>query len=134
MFRMDVAKVNRDVAYVAMVVYICCKLMFLIFYLFLPDVCCKYVYLNVAYFTHICCKYFIWMLCIFYNDFHVFQMHVSNVSSTFRRMLQVLHLNVSKLDRVLHLPLRFVLPRLGVLSCSWCRLASTAPSLSFRCW
>ena len=30
-------------------------------------------------------------------------MHVSNVSCAFRCMLQVLHLDVSKVDRVLHL-------------------------------
>jgi hypothetical protein len=33
-FHMDVAKVDRDVAYVAMVVHVCCKLLFLMFYLF----------------------------------------------------------------------------------------------------
>jgi len=42
-------------------------------------------------------------------------MHVLNVSSVFRRMLQVLYLDVSKVDRVLHVP-RFLLPRLGVSS------------------
>jgi hypothetical protein len=39
----------------------------------------------------------------FYVFFQVFQKHVSNVSSIFRCMLQVLHLDVSKLDRVLHM-------------------------------
>jgi hypothetical protein len=33
-FRMDVAKVDLGVAYVAMVVHLCCKPMSLIFYLF----------------------------------------------------------------------------------------------------
>jgi hypothetical protein len=37
----------------------------------------------------------------------VFQMHVSCVSSAFRRMLQVLHLDVSKVDQILHLSLHF---------------------------
>jgi hypothetical protein len=44
---MNVAKVDRDVAYVAMVMHVCCKL---------PNVssvfsyvCCKCVYLNIAY-------------------------------------------------------------------------------------
>jgi hypothetical protein len=37
----------------------------------------------------------------------VFQMHVSCVSSAFRRMLQVLHSDVSKVDQVLHLCPRF---------------------------
>jgi hypothetical protein len=36
-------------------------------------------------------------------------MYVSSVSSAFRHMLQVLSLDVSKVDKVLHLP-RFLLP------------------------
>jgi hypothetical protein len=32
----------------------------------------------------------------------VFQMHVSSVSSVFKRVLQMLHLNVPEVDRVLH--------------------------------
>jgi hypothetical protein len=39
----------------------------------------------------------------------VFQMHVSSVSSAFIHMLQLLHLNVLKADRVLHLLPRFLL-------------------------
>ena len=74
---------------------------------FFSDVCCKCVYLNVAYASHICCKYFIWMLRMFCNGFQVFlqvfHTHVPNVSSIFRRILQVLHLDISKLDRVLHM-------------------------------
>jgi len=37
----------------------------------------------------------------------VFHMHVSSVSSTSRLMLQVLHLDILKLDPVLHLPRYF---------------------------
>jgi hypothetical protein len=33
----------------------------------------------------------------------VFQAHVSSVSSVYRRMLQMFHLDVSKVDRVLHM-------------------------------
>jgi hypothetical protein len=40
-------------------------------------------------------------------------MHISNVSLSLR-MLQLLHLDVSKLDRVLHLPHRLMLSRLVV--------------------
>ena len=36
------------------------------------------------------------------------QTHVSNVSFVFRHMLQLWHLDVSKLDRVLHLPPRLL--------------------------
>jgi hypothetical protein len=56
--RMDVAKVDRNVAYVAIVVHICCKLLFLMFHLFFPDVCYNCVYLHVAFVSHICCKCF----------------------------------------------------------------------------
>jgi hypothetical protein len=78
-----------------------------------------------------CCICFTHVTIVFYLDvayvlqysssgfrvfLQVFQMHVSNVSSDFRRMLQMLHLDVSKLDRVLHLHPRFLLPRLGVFS------------------
>ena len=49
----------------------------------------------------------------------MFHMHVSSVSSAFRRMLQVLHLDVSKVDQMLHLPPRFLLPRIGISSFSW---------------
>ena len=58
-----------------------------------------------------CCTCFTHMLQVFYLDvayvlqwfqvffqvfLQVFQMHVSSVSSVFRRMLQVLHLDISK--------------------------------------
>jgi hypothetical protein len=45
---MDVAKVDHDVAYIEMVVHVCCKRMFPMFHLFLY-LCCKCVYLDVAY-------------------------------------------------------------------------------------
>jgi hypothetical protein len=64
-FRMDVAKIDRDVAYVAMVIHICCKRMFLMFHLLY----CKCVYLDVAYVLYICCKRFIWMLRMCCNCF-----------------------------------------------------------------
>jgi hypothetical protein len=51
---------------------------------------------------------------VFQVFLQMFEMQVSNVSFVFRRMLQVLHLDVSKLDRVLHLPPRLLLSRLGV--------------------
>ena len=46
----------------------------------------------------------------------MFHTHVSSVSSIFRRMLQLLLLDVLKVDQVLHLALRFRLPRLSVSS------------------
>jgi hypothetical protein len=76
MFHMDVAKVDQDVAHVAMAVHVCCKRLFQMFHLFFFDVCCKCVYFDVPYVSHICCKCFIWMLHVFCNGFfkclHVF--------------------------------------------------------------
>jgi hypothetical protein len=71
----DVSKVDRGVAYVAMVVYICCKGLLLIFHLSFRTYDAKCVYLNVAYVSHICCICFIWMLCIFAKGFECFQVH-----------------------------------------------------------
>ena len=53
------------------------------------DVCCKCVYLDVAYVSHICCKCFIWMLRMFCNDFQQF----SFFCKCFRHMFQVFHLS-----------------------------------------
>jgi uncharacterized membrane protein len=57
-FYMDVAKVDRDIAHVAM--------LYMMLQAFVPnvsaifsDVCCECVSLDVAYVLHICCKYFI---------------------------------------------------------------------------
>ena len=54
-FHMDIAKVDWDVAYDALVVHVCCKRLFPMFHLF-SDVCCKCVYLYVTYVSPICCK------------------------------------------------------------------------------
>jgi hypothetical protein len=71
------------------------------------DVCCKCVYLDVAYVSHICYICFIWMLrmfakvfkCFLVCLFQVFQKHVASVCfkcfSCFRHMLQVFYLNVA---------------------------------------
>ena len=77
---MHVAKVDRDVAYVAMVVHVCCKGLLPIFHLCFIDACCKRVYLDVAY----VCNGFQMLLGVF---FQTFQKHVSSVLSVFKRML-----------------------------------------------
>jgi hypothetical protein len=59
MFQMDVVKVDPDVAYVAMVVHVCCKGLLPMFHLCFLDACCKCVYLNVVYVSHKCCMCFI---------------------------------------------------------------------------
>jgi hypothetical protein len=68
-----------------------------------------------------------WFQVFFQVFLQVFPMYVSSVPSAFRRMLQVLHLNVSKVDRVLHLLPCLLLPHLGVSSSSWRRLGIRLP-------
>jgi hypothetical protein len=97
-FHVDVAKVDQDVAYVAMVIHICCKHLFLMFQLF--QTYDAHVYLGVAYVSHLCCKCFIQML----HRLHTYVASVSSrccicfaiathvFSSCFTRMLQVFQL------------------------------------------
>ena len=63
-----------------------------------------------------CCICLQWFSSVFRHFPQVFQMLISCVSSAFKLMLQMLHLDVSKVDRTLHLPPRFLLPHLGVSS------------------
>jgi hypothetical protein len=96
---MDVAKVDREMLHmlhmfhrhVARVCFECFRGMF---HLYFPDACCKCVYLDVAYVSHIRCMCFNWKLHMvamvfkcFQVFFQVFQKHVSSVSTVFRRML-----------------------------------------------
>jgi hypothetical protein len=100
-FYMVVAKVDQDVV---MAIYVCCKCLFQMFHLFFSNVHCISIYFDDAYVSHICWKYFIWILHIFSNGFssifsvflQVFQTHVSTVSSAFRCMLQMFHLDFLK--------------------------------------
>jgi hypothetical protein len=112
-FYMDVAKVDRDVAHVATVIHVCCKRLFQRFHLFFSNICCKCVYLDVAYVSHISCKcIFFSMLHIFCNGFFKCFYNVSYACFKYficlQTMLQMFHLDVSKVDRVLllgtHLP------------------------------
>jgi hypothetical protein len=63
-FHADIAKVDRDAAYVTIIVHVCCKCLFPMFHLFFSDVCCKCIYLDVAYVSHICCKSILSAYCI----------------------------------------------------------------------
>ena len=119
---MDVAKVYQDVAYVAMVVHVCCKLLFPMFHLFCRCMLQVCLFEYCICFTHML-NYFIWMLRMFLQWFQVFfrcvlkcLMHVSSVSCAFRHMLQVLHL-----------PPRLLLLCLGVSSSFRCRLGIRHP-------
>ena len=79
------------------------------------------------------------MLRMFCNGFQVFFMYFcmcfrcmfQSVSSVFGRILQLLHLDVSKVDWVLHLLPRFLLPSSASPPPPDVDWASTAPSLSF---
>jgi hypothetical protein len=60
--------------------------------------------------SYTCCKCFILVLCMFAMVFkcfkvflRVFHTHVLSVLSVFGRMLQVLHLNISKIDLLVHM-------------------------------
>jgi hypothetical protein len=82
-FNLDVAKVDRDVAHVAMVIHVCCKCMFQILQLFsnaCASVCFK------------CSSSFKRMLQIFYLDVVYDASICSECFTCFRRMLQqVIH-------------------------------------------
>jgi hypothetical protein len=68
----DVAKINRDDSYVAMVVDVCCKLLFSMFHMFFSDVYCNCVYLDITYFSYIFCKVFYLDVAYVCNSFKCF--------------------------------------------------------------
>jgi len=115
-FHMDVAKLDRDVTYVAMVVLY---------------VACVYSKCFIYFFRHMFASVFTWMLHMFYLDVAyilqlLFQAFFGCFYKCFRCMLQVFELfgtyvaSVScgcfRSRCVLHLPPRLLLPRLGVSS------------------
>jgi hypothetical protein len=51
-FYTDIAKVDRDVAHVAMIVHVCCKLLFLIFHLFFMYITSVFIWM-LRMFSHI---------------------------------------------------------------------------------
>jgi hypothetical protein len=77
------------------------------YFICFSDVCRKCVYLDVAYVSHIyVAKCFIWMLRMFTMVFRCFlsvSAYVSSVLYVFFCTLQVLYLDVLKVDRVLHI-------------------------------
>ena len=80
MFLANVAKVDRDVAYVAMVVHLCCKLLFPMFYLFFKrmlQVCLSRCYV----FTHIMQVFYLDVAYV-YNGFKCFSCVFAGVSDT----------------------------------------------------
>jgi hypothetical protein len=71
-FHMDVVKVDRDVAYVAIAIHVSCKHLFHVFHMFFQTHIVIVFYLDVAYVSYICYKCFIWMLYMFCNGFLMF--------------------------------------------------------------
>jgi hypothetical protein len=63
---------QMDVAYVTIIVHVCCKSLLPIFHLCFSDAWCKCVYLDVAYVLYIRCMCFIWMLRMFAMIFKIF--------------------------------------------------------------
>jgi hypothetical protein len=57
MFHIYVAKLDRDVAYIAIVIHVCCNLLFSMFHISIY-VATVFI-LDVAHVLHICCKCFI---------------------------------------------------------------------------
>jgi hypothetical protein len=81
--------------------------------------------------THVT-SVFIWMLRMCCNGFQVFHMFFASISDACSKRficlhtyVAVLYLDVSKVDMVLHLPPRLMLPRIGV---SFSRSAALHPS------
>jgi hypothetical protein len=127
----DVAKVDRDVAHLVMAIHVCFfKCIFQMFYLFQTYVasilsrCCKIksrccIYMHVAsicfkcfqvFYTYVCkCFYLdVAYVCngfqLFFRCFRkCFRTFLSSVSFVFFCMFQLLHLDDSKVDRVLHM-------------------------------
>jgi hypothetical protein len=123
----DVAKLDRNVAYVAMAMHVC-------FEVYVPnvsisDICCKCFHLDVAKVdldvaytcmlqVYVCFRCFICLLRVFYLDVVYILQWFSSIFRGFRKcfrqlfqlfhlssfyMLQLLHPNISKVDQVLHM-------------------------------
>jgi hypothetical protein len=82
-FPADVAKADRDVAYIVTIVHACCKCMFPIFYLsfhtYVASVFIRMLHMFHTYIASVLSS--LAYVCSFFKCFHVFQAHVSNVSA-----------------------------------------------------
>jgi hypothetical protein len=100
---MNVAKIDHDVVYIAMVVHVCyyketISNVSSVFQMYVGSVFIWMLHM----FSHICCKCFIWMLCIFAMVFKCFCKCFIRIFQMFHLsffLSQVLHPNVSKIDR-----------------------------------
>jgi len=65
-FHMGVTKVDRDVAYVSMVVHVCCKLLFLMFHLFFQTyVASVFSWMLHMFHTYVCSVFYIDVAYVF---------------------------------------------------------------------
>jgi hypothetical protein len=101
-FYTDFAKVDRDVGFVAIVCTICCKRLFLMFHLFFRHMLQLCLYRYCVCFTRMFYVFLFRCYVCFAMVFKCFFMFTS-VSSVLFYMLQVLHLDVSKVDIILHM-------------------------------
>jgi hypothetical protein len=109
-FQMDVTKVVPNVADVSMVVHYVAKVCYQCFiYVFRTYVVSVFIWMLHMFYTYVatflsrCCVCLQWFSSVFRCFFQVFQKPVSSVSYAFRRMLQLLHLDVLNADRLLYL-------------------------------
>jgi hypothetical protein len=77
-FHMDVVKVDRDVVYVAMVVHLCCKLLFSMFHLFFQT----YVASVLIWMLHMFRAYVVCVLFGCYVCLQWFQVFFASISDT----------------------------------------------------
>jgi hypothetical protein len=104
---MDIIKIDRDVAYVVMAIYVCCKSLFQMFHMFFQTyVASMFIWLLHMFHTYVasvlsrCCICFAWAFQVFFASvldvcfkcFICLQKYVVNV-----------YLDISKVDRVLHM-------------------------------
>jgi hypothetical protein len=93
---MNVVKVDRDVAYVAIVVHVYCKILFIMFHLFFRRMLQVCLSRYCICFTQ-CCKCFIWMLLMFCNGFQVFSGVFTSVLDACFKCFIYLHICVSNI-------------------------------------
>jgi hypothetical protein len=80
-FYMDVAKVDRDDAYVAVVVHLCCKLLFPMFHLFFQTyVASVFIWIYCICFTHMFASILFGCFIYFCNSFKCFSIVFASVS------------------------------------------------------
>jgi hypothetical protein len=107
LFQMSVTKVYQNAAYVTLGAYVlkvCSQCFICVFGSIVASVFIWMLHTFHIYATSVLTGYCIclqWFSSCFHVFLQVFQKHVSSVSFVF--MLQVLHINILKVDRVLHM-------------------------------